>query len=130
MQSKTRPTPIGCGGFENFGKNAETSYYGVSAFMVWATTRVRPYGQIKSSDEFPDNYELCIMNYELKLIKRRTSVRLYDGRIHQLHVFPDNYELRIMNYELFSASLHTLHSLDRLDLLDHIVHLLKIVDEQ
>ena len=60
MQSKTQPTPIGCGGFGNFGKNAETSYYGVSAFMVWATTRVRPYGQINSSDVFPDNYAFCI----------------------------------------------------------------------
>ena len=98
--------------------------------ISWVTTRVRSYGQINSLDVFPDNYELCIMNYELKLIKRRTSVRLYDGRIHQLHGFPNNYALCITHYELFSASLHTLHSLDRLDLLDHIVHLLKIVDEQ
>ena len=76
-----------------------------------------------SLDVFPNNYEL-------KLIERRTDVRLYDCRIHHLHGFPNNYALRIMNYELFSASLHTLHSLDRLDLFDHIVHLLKIVDEQ
>ena len=33
--------------------------------ISWATTRVRPYGQINFSDVFPNNYELCIMHYEL-----------------------------------------------------------------
>ena len=42
--------------------------------MVWATTRVRPYGQINSSDGFPDNYALRIMNYEL-----------FSASLHTLH---------------------------------------------
>ena len=42
------------------------------------------------------------MNYEL--IMTRTSVRLYDGWIHQMRGGSNNYALRIMNYELFWAS--------------------------
>ena len=38
------------------------------------------------------------MHYELAIT--RTSVRLYEGWIHQMYGFPNNYELRITNYAL------------------------------
>ena len=46
--------------------------------------------------DFPNNYELCIMNYEL--IMTRTSVRLYEGWIPQMHGFSQ--QLCITHYEL------------------------------
>ena len=54
--------------------------------------------------DFPHNYELRIMNYEF--IMTRTSVRLYEGWIHQQFGFSQqlritHYELWIMNYELW-----------------------------
>jgi hypothetical protein len=42
------------------------------------------------------HYELCITNYELT--KRRTSVRLYEGLIHQMRGFSQ--QLCITHYEL------------------------------
>ena len=74
--------------------------------IIKATTRDRPYGQNTPTMDFPKNYELRIMNYEL--IQTRTSVRLYE-RTGQPNVWitPNNYELCIMNYEL----IHRLYSM-------------------
>ena len=115
MQSKTEPTPTGCGGFENFGKNAETLYYGVSSFMVRATTRVRPYGQINSSDGFPNKYAvrryILVANISTE-ISQFTPFRGYRKCISPLNnsIFSQfvfliflrwiSQQLRIMHYEL------------------------------
>ena len=42
----------------------------------WAITRDRPYGQKSNAmDVFPNNYELCIMNYELLDARPYASTR-------------------------------------------------------
>ena len=61
-----------------------------------------PTGKINASDGLHNNYELCIMHYEL--IITRTSVRLYEDWIHQMRGGSNNYALRIMNYEFILPS--------------------------
>ncbi len=83
-----------------------------------------------SSDVFPNNYALCITNYELTKespygwntqqlciihyelridqwiaptdgISQQLCIMNYELRIIPMDVFPNNYALCIMNYELF-----------------------------